>query len=200
MKTSRHPAGRTAATQSRGLLSVTRGWARGWYARSRHALRACGMTLALATPLGAQRASNPLLDSARARLAVVDGTVRVPGLDSAVEVRRDRWGVPHIYAKTQHDLFFAQGYVAAQDRLWEMDMWRRQGQGRLAEVLGPKYVERDRMARLFAYRGDMEAEWRSYAPDAKPIVHAFVDGVNAYVTVARARPPIEYTLLGFMPE
>ena len=163
---------------------------------------ATGSTLlfALASSLGAQRASNPLLDSARTRLAVLDGTVKVPGLDSAVEVRRDRWGVPHIYAKTQHDLFFAQGYVAAQDRLWEMDMWRRQGQGRLSEVLGPSYVERDRMARLFAYRGDMEAEWRSYAPDAKEIVRAFVDGVNAYVDVARARPPIEYTLLGFAPE
>ena len=158
------------------------------------------MSVVAALPLGAQRASNPLLDSARMRLAVVDGTVRVPGLDSAVEVRRDRWGVPHIYAKTQHDLFFTQGYVAAQDRLWEMDMWRRQGQGRLAEVLGPKYLERDRMARLFAYRGDMETEWRSYAPDAKAIVHAFVDGVNAYVAVARTRPPIEYTMLGFMPE
>jgi penicillin G amidase len=155
---------------------------------------------ALASPLAAQGASNPLLDSARTRLAILDGTVKVPGLDSSVEVRRDRWGVPHIYAKTQHDLFLAQGYVAAQDRLWEMDMWRRQGEGRLAEVLGPAYVERDRMARLFAYRGDMDVEWRSYAPDAKAIVHAFVDGVNAYVDVARQRPPIEYTLLGFLPE
>ena len=163
-------------------------------------IRACAMAVVLASSLSAQRASNPLLDSARTRLAIVDGTVKAPGLDSAVEVRRDRWGVPHIYAKTQHDLFFAQGYVAAQDRLWEMDMWRRQGEGRLAEVLGPAYVERDRMARLFAYRGDMEAEWRSYAPDANGIVRAFVDGVNAYVDIARARPPIEYTLLGFTPE
>ena len=158
------------------------------------------LLIAAASSAKAQRASNPLLDSARTRLAVLDGTAKVPGLDSAVEVRRDRWGVPHIYAKTQHDLFFAQGYVAAQDRLWEMDMWRRQGEGRLSEVLGPAYVERDRMARLFAYRGDMEAEWRSYAPDAKAIVRAFVDGVNAYVDVARARPPIEYSLLGFAPE
>src|SRR5256885_13008471 len=126
----------------------------------------------------AQRSAAELNSLARDRLAQIDGQLDVPGLDSAVEVRRDRWGVPHIYAKTQHDLFFAQGYVAAQDRLWEMDMWRRQGQGRLAEVLGPKYVERDRVARLFAYRGDMEAEWRSYAPDAEAIVHAFVDGVN----------------------
>src|SRR5438034_9126110 len=93
-----------------------------------------------------------LLDSARGRLAQLDGTITVSGLDSVVEVRRDRWGVPHIYAKTQQDLFFAQGFVAAQDRLWQMEMWRRIGEGRLAEVVGPGAVERDRIARLLAYR------------------------------------------------
>ena len=144
-----------------------------------------------------------LRDSARARLATLDGTITVSGLDSAVEVRRDGWGVPHIYARTQHDLFFAQGYVAAQDRLFQMEIWRRQGQGRLAEVLGPSYAERDRLARLFAFRGDMAAEWRSYAPDARAIVSAFVQGVNAYVSEVRATPtklPIEFALLGFLPE
>src|SRR2546430_14212309 len=77
-----------------------------------------------------------LLDSARGRLAQLDGTISVPGLDSVVEVRRDRWGVPHIYAKTQQDLFFAQGFVAAQDRLWQMEMWRRIAAGRSAGVRG----------------------------------------------------------------
>src|SRR5437867_4028635 len=85
-----------------------------------------------------------LLDSARGRLAQLDGTITVPGLDSVVEVRRDRWGVPHIYAKTQQDLFFAQGFVAAQDRLWQMEMWRRIGEGRLAEVVGPGAAARSR--------------------------------------------------------
>ena len=144
-----------------------------------------------------------LKDSARARLAMLDGAVSLSGLDSAVEVRRDRWGVPHIYAATQHDLFFAQGYVAAQDRLFQMEIWRRQGQGRLAEVLGPTYADRDRLARLFAFRGDSAAEWRSYAPDARAIVSAFVAGVNAYIAEVRASPtklPIEFTLLGFLPE
>ena len=154
------------------------------------------------SPLAALTAE-ALRDSARARLATLDGTIAVSGLDSAVEVRRDQWGVPHIYARTQHDLFFAQGYVAAQDRLFQMEIWRRQGQGRLAEVLGPSYAERDRLSRLFAYRGDMDAEWRSYAPDARAIVSAFVQGVNAYVAEVRATPgklPIEFTLLGFLPE
>ena len=93
------------------------------------------------------------MDSARARLAQIEGKLTVPGLTQSVEVRRDRWGVPHIYAKNQHDLFLAQGFVAAQDRLWQMDMWRRIGEGRLSEVLGPKHVERDKFARLLKYRG-----------------------------------------------
>ncbi|MEO8448223.1 MAG: penicillin acylase family protein [Gemmatimonadota bacterium] len=149
----------------------------------------------LANPLSAQG----LLDSAKTRLAVLDGEVQAAGLDSAVEVRRDRWGVPHIYAKTQRDLFFAQGYVAAQDRLWQMEMWRRQGEGLLSEVLGPRYLERDRFARLLKFRGDMQAEWTSYASDTKEIVHAFVRGVNAYVRSIADRPPIEFSLLGFRP-
>jgi penicillin amidase len=148
-------------------------------------------------PLGAQGAQ---LDSARGRLARLDGEVRVPGLDSTVEVRRDQWGVPHIYAKTTHDLFLAQGYVVAQDRLWQMEMWRRAGEGRLAEILGPDFVERDRTARLLRYRGDMAAEWSSYADDAHEIIRAFVAGVNARIAEVRDHPPIEFTMLGFLPE
>ena len=151
----------------------------------------------IAPPAAAQAS---LLDSARARLARLEGEIVVPGLDSAVEVRRDRWGVPHIYARTTHDLFFAQGYVVAQDRLWQMEMWRRTGEGRLAEVLGAPFVERDKAARLLLYRGDPAQEWASYAPDARAIIEAFVQGVNAQIREARARPPIEFTLLGFLPE
>jgi penicillin G amidase len=158
------------------------------------------LILALAPMPGRLFAQTPLLDSARARLAQLDGEVRLAGLDSAVEVRRDRWGVPHIYAKTPHDLFFAQGYVVAQDRLWQMEMWRRAGEGRLAEVLGPSFVERDRTARLLKYRGPMDAEWSSYADDARSIIRAFVAGVNARIAEVRDRPPIEFTMLGFSPE
>ena len=151
----------------------------------------------------AHLSTSQLRDSARARLATLDGRVRLTALNSPVEVRRDRWGVPHIYARTTHDLFFAQGYVAAQDRLFQMEIWRRAGQGRLAEVLGPTYVTRDRLARLFKYRGDLAAEWNSYAHDARALVTAFVSGVNAYIDEVRANPkklPIEFSLLGFLPE
>src|SRR5688500_13432744 len=143
--------------------------------------------------------ADTLRDKATKRLAQLDGSVNVPGLDSAVEVRRDRWGVPHIYARTEHDLFFAQGFVAAQDRLWQMEMWRRQGEGRLAEVLGPRAVERDRLARLFRYRGSKDAEWAAYGPNARAIVGAFVAGVNAYIAQVKDRPPIEFTMMGFAP-
>lgn len=155
---------------------------------------------ASAESTGATQRVDTLLEQARARLAQIDGTVSVPGLDSTVEVRRDRWGVPHIYARTEHDVFFAQGYVAAQDRLWQMDMWRRQAEGRVAEVLGPRAVERDRLARLFRYRGPMDAEWAAYGPNAKAIVSAFVAGVNAYIAQVKDRPPIEFTMLGYAPE
>src|SRR5439155_1152598 len=79
------------------------------------------------------------------------GTIIVRGLAEPVEVLRDTWGVPHIYAKSTEDLFFAQGFVVAQDRMWQLEMWRRNGEGRLAEVLGPQYVTRDKFARLLAF-------------------------------------------------
>ena len=151
-------------------------------------------------PRSIATAADSLRDEAAKRLSQIDGTIRVSGLDSAVEVRRDRWGVPHIYARTEHDLFFAQGYVAAQDRLWQMEMWRRQAEGRLAEVMGPRAVERDRLARLFRYRGSKDAEWASYGPNAKAIVSAFVAGVNAQMAEAKDRLPIEFTLMKFKPE
>ncbi|HKV12142.1 MAG TPA: penicillin acylase family protein [Thermoanaerobaculia bacterium] len=137
---------------------------------------------------------------ARAVLAETSGTVSVPGLSRPVTVLRDPWGVPHIYAETQDDLFFAQGFVAAQDRLWQMELWRRVGEGRLAEILGPDAVERDRFARLLRYRGDLKAEYESYAPDAKSILEAFVRGVNFAIEQSRDRLPIEFQLAGIRPE
>src|SRR5262245_25458578 len=93
------------------------------------------------------------------------GTYRIPGLSAPVRVVRDRWGVPHIYAQTTGDLFAAQGFVQAQDRLFQMDLWRRSVQGRLAEVLGPNFVERDAMTRRMQFHGDLDAEGRSYGDD-----------------------------------
>ncbi len=133
-------------------------------------------------------------------LAQISGTLKMSGLQKPVHVLRDEWGIAHIYAETQDDLFFAQGFVAAQDRLWQLDIWRRTGEGKLAEILGPGYLERDKFARLLRYRGEMKAEYESYAPDAKSIITAFVRGVNAYIEVSKDRLPIEFQLTGIKPE
>jgi penicillin amidase len=137
---------------------------------------------------------------ARSALAQTEGSIKLKGLQKPVKVLRDQWGIAHIYAETQDDLFFAQGFVAAQDRLWQMDLWRRQGEGKLAEILGPSAVERDRFARLIRYRGDLKAEYESYAPDARQIIEAFVRGVNAQIELSKNRLPIEFQLGGYRPE
>ncbi len=141
---------------------------------------------------------------AQAALSVVRGTLKVEGLQQPVSVLRDRWGVAHIYARNQHDLFFAQGFVAAQDRLFQMELWKRSGQGRLAEVLGPAALPRDINARLLSYRGDMKSEYDSYSPDTREILESFTAGINAYIASRMAGggqgPPVEFQIAGFQPE
>lgn len=130
----------------------------------------------------------------------VSGSIVVEGLSGPVRVVRDTWGVPHIYATRQDDLFVAQGFIQAQDRLFQMDLWRRTAQGRLAEVLGANFIGRDAMTRRIQYEGNMDAEWVSYGPDAKAIATSFVRGINAWVALARERPPEEFVLAGWRPE
>ena len=108
---------------------------------------------------------------AEAHLPQIEGTVTVPGLLAEVEVIRDPWGVPHIYADNLDDLFLAQGFVQAQDRLWQMDMYRRAGEGRLSEILGPDALRHDRVARLIKYRGPWtDEELNSYHPEGRRIL------------------------------
>ncbi len=130
-------------------------------------------------------------------------SVRVSGLTQPVDVYRDRWGVNHIYANNEHDLFFAQGYAAARDRLFQFEIWRRQATGTVAEVLGPTEVKRDIGARLHMFRGDLKTELNWYHPHGAAIVEAFVDGINAYVDEAVRTPdklPIEFKMLGIRPQ
>src|SRR5258708_29110366 len=88
-------------------------------------------------------------------LAQLEGEIRLPGLKAPVEILRDRWGVPHIYAKNADDLFFAQGFCAAQDRLFQLDLWRRLALGEMAEVVGPQAIEADTFARWIRYRAHL---------------------------------------------
>ncbi len=129
-------------------------------------------------------------------------TVAVPGLGEPVEILRDRWGIAHIYARNEHDIFFAQGYNAARDRLFQLEMWRRSATGTMAEARGPSELKRDIGARLHMFRGDLGAELRWYHPRGEAIVGAFVEGINAWVAETERDPaklPLEFRMLGIRP-
>ena len=127
----------------------------------------------------------------------------IAGLQASAQIVVDHWGIAHIYAASTRDAFFLQGYNAARDRLWQIDLWRKRGLGQLAKSFGPAYVAQDRAARLFLYRGDMAAEFTAYGPDAKTAVEAWAAGVNAYVGEVKAgkKPlPVEFTLTKSSPD
>lgn len=131
-----------------------------------------------------------------------DSSLQLAGLSQPVEIIRDRWGINHIYAQSEDDLFFAQGYAAARDRLFQFEVWRRQATGTVAEILGKRELERDRGARLHMFRGDLNDELNRYHPRGKAIIEAFVRGVNAYIGETERKPnllPIEFKMLGITP-
>ena len=130
------------------------------------------------------------------------GPIVIEGLDQPVEILKDHWGISHIYAQTEHDLFFAQGYSAARDRLFQFEIWRAQATGTMAEILGPRAVERDHGTRLFKFRGAMAEEMNHYHPRGVDIIGAFVHGVNAYIDEVLQNPqnlPLPFKLLGIEP-
>lgn len=129
--------------------------------------------------------------------------LRVKGLQGEVSINIDRWGVPHIRAENLRDLFFAQGWNAARDRLWQIDLARKRGLGLLSRDFGPGYLAQDRASRLFLYRGDMASEWKAYGSDAEEICTAFSNGINAYIDACDtglAQLPPEFAVLGTRPD
>lgn len=138
-----------------------------------------------------------------ARAASPTETLRVPGLAAPAQILVDTWGVPHIYARSEDDVFFVQGFNTARDRLFQVDLWRRRGLGRLASVFGDNFVEQDRAARLFLYRGDMKREWQAYGPNAERIATRFTAGINAYIDLIASNParlPFEFSHFNYRPE
>jgi penicillin amidase len=129
----------------------------------------------------------------------VDGRLTAPGLSAPVEVVRVEPGVPHLYAKNAHDLFFAQGYVHAQDRLWQMEFNRTVGAGRLAALFGEGVLDADRFMRAFGLRQAAQRDWETLSPEARGWLTAYADGVNAFLSTHRGRLPAEFTLLGVDP-
>ncbi len=137
---------------------------------------------------------------AKAALPQLDGDVKLAGLSAAVTVRRDAHGVPHIDAATQDDLFVAQGYVTAQDRLWQMDGYRRNAEGELAEIMGPTLVKHDRAQRVLQFRRTAERLYAQMAPADRARLNAYARGVNLFIDQHRDALPPEFRLLHYMPK
>src|SRR5579859_280604 len=137
---------------------------------------------------------------AKATLPQVDGAITAAGLGTPVEVVRDAQGVPHIRAQNLPDLLFAQGYVTAQDRLWQMDMTRRYARGELAEILGPGLVEHDRAQRILSLRQQAQRAASQLDDHDKALFEAYARGVNAFIESHKNKLPVEFRLMGYSPK
>ena len=135
----------------------------------------------------------------RQSLPQLDGTVEVQGLEAPVQIVRDRHAVPHIEAASFTDAVFAQGFVHAQDRLWQMDFRRRLGAGRLAEVLGPQALPTDRFMRTLGLHRAAEASLDHLRPDTRALLEAYAAGVNAYLATRKGPLPPEFLILDYEP-
>jgi len=127
------------------------------------------------------------------------GVLRLTGLNATVEVIRDRWGVPHVFAESVRDALFAQGYVQAQDRLWQMELARRLASGRLSEIFGPETVEADRLLRRVGLHRAAQAEVSRASPESLSYGEAYAAGVNAFLETVGRRLPPEFLILRFRP-
>jgi penicillin G amidase len=166
------------------------------------ATRLLGATVVAAMALGEASGISGASQSAAVKPIAAATPVRIDGLTRPVELLRDKWGINHIYAENEHDLFLAQGYAAARDRLFQFEMWRRQATGTTAEIFGKTELKRDIGARLHMFRGNLQAELNWYHPHGEAIITAYVSGVNAYIAEALQNPaalPIEFKLLNIKP-
>jgi penicillin amidase len=143
---------------------------------------------------------------ARSSFPKVSGELKVNGLENSVDIFRDNYGVPNIYAQTTHDLFFAQGYVHAQDRFWQMDFWRHIGSGRLSEMFGKDQLDTDTFLRTMGWARVGQQELDGMSADELAVLQAYADGVNAYLADHKGTAlSLEYAVLkllnsGYSPE
>src|SRR5213075_551401 len=135
----------------------------------------------------------------RSELPQVDGTLAVAGLSAPVSVVRDKLGVPHIRAASYDDLLFAQGFVTAQDRLWQMDISRRYAAGTVAEILGPNLVKHDRLQRYLQIDAACEEAVDKLDPRQRHLLEMYSRGVNAFIQQSRKHLPLEFKILGYSP-
>lgn len=141
----------------------------------------------------------PAASPSPTRAAAPGGRVSLPGLDAAVQIHRDEWGIPHVRARTSHDAFFAQGLVHAEDRLWQMDSARRRMQGRWSEWVGAAGVAADTLARRLGSHTAAERDYRALQPASRAMLDAYAAGVNAYLALGLPLPS-EYIFVGGAPE
>ncbi len=141
------------------------------------------------------------LDRERLAAALPDVTtdLRLAGLDGPVRVFRDRYGIPHVRARSAHDAFFGQGFVTAQDRLWHMEFDRKRGAGRWAEMVGESAVEQDKLMRRFRLEHSARADYQASSPETREMFDAYASGVNAFIESPNPLP-VEYKITGLDPE
>jgi penicillin amidase len=133
-------------------------------------------------------------------LPQVDGKIKLTGLDQPVEIIRDSWGIPHIFANNPSDLFFAQGFVHAQDRLWQMELNRRTAQGKLSEIFGEIALDTDRTVRTFGFNRLAKSDWELFDDQTQEWMLAYSKGVNAYIDTNKKSLPVEFTLIQHKPD
>lgn len=131
--------------------------------------------------------------------SAVNGTLHLQGIRTEVEIYRDNWGVPHIYAQNEEDLFFAQGYVQAQDRLWQMELHRRMGSGTLSEIFGESTLDMDKFSRALGLRNCAGDTCAVMDEDLKKVLLSYCSGVNEFLRLNKDSLPVEFAILGFKP-
>ena len=141
-------------------------------------------------------------DECRKRVPSLAGSRQFAGLEQAVEIRRDQWGIPHVTAANDRDLFFAFGYATAQDRLFQLDFLRRKARGRLCEILGAESLNLDVLSRTVGLSQIAEAEWPTLPGETQTLLAAYTAGINASIDECRQNDclPIEFALLDYQPE
>ena len=141
-----------------------------------------------------------LRSAAKSALPQLDGDIHLAGLSAPVTVRRDQHGVPHIDAASQEDMLVAQGYVTAQDRLWQMDTYRRSANGELAEILGPSLLRHDKAQRMYQFRNAAHRIYANLPPEERARYDAYARGVNLYIAQHQNSLPPEFRLLHYAPQ
>ena len=135
----------------------------------------------------------------KSKISKMDGRIDLPGLHKPVNVKRDKWGISHITAQDNHDLFFAQGFIHAQDRLWQMEVNRRTVNGTLSEIFGEIAVDTDRTTRTFGFKRVGLEDWNNASEELKDAINAYTTGINAFMHSSDTKYPIEFSLIKHTP-